>query len=314
LHLHGIALQWTLADDRRVSAEAWCDAGLWDSGRMPSDPLQGVPTVRVTELWALDSLRCVLNLVVAGRLSCSAKTQKPSTASVRAISGALPGGDFYPNHDIAAFAWPLLLQAGGLANLSGAKMQLTTKGHRVLFSTTPEVLRELWLRWLTRGSIDEFSRVDNIKGQRSANVMTAVRNRRQIVATALARLPPEEWMDVDDLFTWMRRRHLDPAIARGVRSLFRLHIGHPEHGSLGYDGYGEWSLLQGRYTIVLLFEIAATLALVDVRYIDPEGARTDYRRHFDEAELPYLSRYDGLQAVRVTANGVAAGRQAAGEG
>lgn len=275
---------------------------------MPDDAERGGQTIRLTEQWALDSLRCVFDLVVAGRLSCSAKTQRPSTASVRAISQALPGGDFYPNHDIAAFAWPLLLQAGGLANLSGSKMQLTAKGQKALLSPTPEVLRELWSRWITRGSIDEFSRVDNIKGQRSANVMTSVRKRREIVAAALGQLPPDEWMDVDDLFVWMRRRRLDPAIARGERALFRLHIGHPEHGSLGYEGYGQWSILQGRYTMALLFDIAATLGLVDVRYIDPEGARTDYRRHFDEAELPYLSRYDGLQAIRVTAAGVEAGK------
>lgn len=273
---------------------------------MPDDSLSAAETIWVTEQWALDSMRSVLELVLAGRLSCSAKTRKPSAASVQAVARALPGGDFYPNHDIAAFAWPLLLQTGGLANLSGAKMQLTPKGQRTLLSPTPQVARDLWLRWIVRGSMDEFSRIDNIKGQRSANVLTAVKGRRLIVATALARLPPDEWMDVDDLFAWMRRRRLDPALARRVRSLFRLHIGHPEHGSLGYDGYGEWSILQGRYTMALLFEIAATLGLVDVRFVDPEGARTDYQRHFAEAELPYLSRYDGLQAIRVTATGVLA--------
>ncbi|MET3805537.1 hypothetical protein ABIB25_002541 [Nakamurella sp. UYEF19] len=277
---------------------------------MPEDPLPAAETVWLTERWALDSLRGVLELVVAGRLNCSAQTRRPSLASVQTVASALPGGDFYPHHAIAAFAWPLLLQAGGLANLNGARLQLTARGRVALLSPEPQVVRELWQRWILRGLIDEFSRVDQIKGQRSANVLTAVRGRRQIVATALSLLPPDEWMDVDDLFTWMRRRRLDPAIARGERAMFRLHIGHAEHGSLGYDGYGQWSILQGRYTIALIFEIAATLGLVDVRFVDPTDARTDYRKHFSEAELPYLSRYDGLRAIRVNALGVHALRDA----
>ena len=31
-------------------------------------------------------------------------------------------GDFYPDEAIAAFAWPLLMQAGGLAELEGARL------------------------------------------------------------------------------------------------------------------------------------------------------------------------------------------------
>lgn len=267
---------------------------------MTDDAIPAAQTVWATQQWALESLGLVLGLIRDGRLSCSAKTRRPSLASVRSVAGVLPGGDFYPNHDIAAFAWPLLVQSGGLANIFGPKLQLTPKGQRALLAPTPQILAELWHRWTTHGLIDEFSRIDHIKGQRSVNVLTAAARRRQIVATALANLPPDEWMDIDDLFTWMRRRRLDPSIARSVRSLFRLHIGHPEHGSLGYDGFGQWSLLQGRYTMALLFEIAAPLGIVDVRFIKPEGARTDYLRHFAEAELPFLSRYDGLQAIRVT--------------
>lgn len=266
------------------------------------DAMPAAQTVWATQQWALESLGRVLSLVEDGRLSCSAKTHRPSLASVRTVAGVLPGGDFYPNHDIAAFAWPLLLQCGGLAKVFGPKLQLTMKGRRALLAPTPQILGELWRRWITHGLIDEFSRIDHIKGQRSANVLTAVGRRRQIVATALSLLPPDEWMDIDDLFTWMRRRKLDPSIARSVRSLFRLHIGHPEYGSLGFDGHGEWSLLQGRYTMALLFEIAAPLGIVDIRFVNPEGARTDYLRHFAETEFLFVSRYDGLQAIRVNSS------------
>ena len=35
----------------------------------------------------------------------------------RTVAEVLVAGDFYPDEPIAAFAWPLLLQAGGLARL-----------------------------------------------------------------------------------------------------------------------------------------------------------------------------------------------------
>lgn len=71
-----------------------------------------------------------------------------------------------------------------------------------------EVIRTLWQRWLTHAVIDEFSRVEEIKGQRVRNVLSAVQPRRQTVAEALAECPPDEWIGVDALFTTMRRETL----------------------------------------------------------------------------------------------------------
>lgn len=45
-----------------------------------------------------------------------------------------------------------------------------------------EILRQLWQRWLTHAVIDEFSRIEQIKGQRIRSVLTAAKPRRQIVA------------------------------------------------------------------------------------------------------------------------------------
>ncbi|MBY8853617.1 hypothetical protein K7G98_37445, partial [Saccharothrix sp. MB29] len=63
------------------------------------------------------NLRAVLGLCAAGQVRCSDKTSRPSAATVRTVSAHLVHGDFYPEEPIAAFAWPLLLQAGGLASL-----------------------------------------------------------------------------------------------------------------------------------------------------------------------------------------------------
>ncbi|MGW9207392.1 hypothetical protein ACWGR4_10415 [Embleya sp. NPDC055664] len=59
----------------------------------------------------------MLQLCAAGRLRCSEKTLRPFAATVKAVAEAL-GGDFYAEEPIASFAWPLLLQAGGLAELT----------------------------------------------------------------------------------------------------------------------------------------------------------------------------------------------------
>ncbi len=148
-----------------------------------------------------------------------------------------------------------------------------------------------------------MSRVEAIKGQRSAAALSAVTPRRQTVARALATCPPEEWVAVDDLFTTMRRRRLSPTVARNERAQWKLYLGEARYGSLGYDGPHTWELLEGRYTLAVVFEYAGTLGLVDLDYAHPDHARTDFRDYWGADDLRALSRYDGLQAIRLTALG-----------
>ncbi|MGH3674919.1 MAG: hypothetical protein ACRDU5_04125, partial [Mycobacterium sp.] len=49
----------------------------------------------------------------------------------------------------------------------------------------------------------------------------------------------------------------------------------------------------------MLFEYAATLGLIDVTYTDPADARDDFRDNWGADDLDYLSRYDGLRAIRI---------------
>lgn len=134
------------------------------------------------------------------------------------------------------FAWPLLLQAGGLARIDGGRLRLTPKGRAALGAPAAEVIRALWQRWLTHGVIDEFSRIEEIKGQRIKNVLSAAKPRRQVVARALAGCPAGKWIGVDGLFTTMRRGNLSPTIARNDMALWKLYFVDPQYGSLGYDG------------------------------------------------------------------------------
>jgi hypothetical protein len=259
--------------------------------------------VRFTEEEALANLRAVLELCAAGEVKCSDKTSRPSAATVRTVGAHLVHGDFYPEEPIAAFAWPLLLQAGGLASLDGTRLRLTPKGRAALGKPSADAIRGLWRRWLTHAVIDEFSRVEQIKGQQARNVLTAAKTRRQMVAKALATCPPGKWVDVDFLFTAMRRGNMSPTIARTEMALWKLYLVDPEYGSLGYDGFHDWELLEGRYTLAVLFEYAGTLGLIDLDYVDPHGARDDYVDNWGGDDLDALSRYDGLVAFRLTALG-----------
>src|SRR6476661_3537129 len=222
--------------------------------------------VRLTEREALANVRAVLELCAAGELRCSDKTSRPTAATIRTIDAHLVHGDFYAEERIATVAWPLLVQAGGLAKLDGTRLQLSAKGRVALGKPAAEAIRQLWQRWLTHAVIDEFSRIEQIKGQRAHNVLTSAKNRRQTVAQAMAGCPPGEWIGVDVLFTTMRRKRLNPNITRSERALWKLYLVDPQYGSLGYDGYHRWEILEGRYTMAVLFEYAGTLGLLDLDY------------------------------------------------
>lgn len=252
----------------------------------------------LTEQRALAQLPALLALAEAGKLRVSAATRKPSAATVKLLAETLPGGDFYASEPISAFAWPLLIQAGGLAD--GPRMQLTPRGTAALRKDPALTVKLLWDRWLKAGIIDEFSRIDAIKGQRATNVLSGLRPRRELAAEGLGLLQTSDWTRVDDLFSEMQHLGMDPVIQRSDMRLWKLYIEDPQYGSFGYDGMHNWEVLQGRYVLALFFEYAATLGLIDVRYSSPVGARSDYEDRWGGDSLPFLSRYDGLLAVRLT--------------
>ena len=263
----------------------------------------GEHRVRLTEQEAQLNVCTILRLCAAGKLRCSEKTMRPSSATISIVVSHLAAGDFYLFDPIASFAWPLLVQAGGLARLEGGRLQLTAKGQTALRKPPAEVIRALWQRWMTHAVIDEFSRIEEIKGQRARNVLSAARPRRQAVAAALASCPPGEWLGVDTLFAIMRRGNMRPTIARNQMALWKLYLGDAHYGSMGYDGYYRWEMLEGRYTLAVLFEYAGTLGLFDLDYIHPIGAREDFQDNWGGEDLDALSRYDGLQAIRLTTLG-----------
>jgi hypothetical protein len=158
----------------------------------------------------------VLRLIDKGHIVVSEKTLQASSATVAEIASLLHDGDFYeptPEQEkwaqkigpLKAFAWPLLVQAAKLAELHGRKLALTKAGRHALAAPAAETLRLLWQRWLKSKLLDEFNRIDAIKGQhgKGKRAMTAVEGRRAALAAALEHCPVGRWVQVDDFFRFM---------------------------------------------------------------------------------------------------------------
>ncbi len=303
--------EWELAED---------DPGLTVMHRsgtyvMPRKPPKIITTVRQTPLVqrsteraAAQELNAMLRLIEKGKLAVSDKTNQASGATMEEIATILRDGDYYEIKPrkakgeteigyIKAFAWPLLVQAGKLAELSGKKLALTKAGRASLSTQPAETLRLLWQRWLKNKLLDEFNRVDEVKGQYSKGAqMTATEGRRAVIVEAIKQCPVGSWVDVDAFFRFMKAAAYDFNVTRNP---WELYIIDKEYGSLGYDGHHTFEIVEGRYVLCLLFEYAATLGMVDVAYLDPKRARKDYRELWGADDLDYLSRYDGLLYFRL---------------
>jgi hypothetical protein len=275
---------------------------------------QSIPLVRRdTERDALIEVGNLLRLVDSGKLAVSDKTALPGTATVREIAAVLAGGDYYPAEaaktpkadaigPLKAYAWPLILQAGGLAELRGKKLALTKAGLAALGKPASETLRTLWQRWLKNKQFDEFNRIDTIKGQqgKGKRSMTAASGRRAMIAGAFGQCPLGAWIRFEDF-----SRHL---VASGqdfevTRQAWDLYICDAHYGSLGHSGFHDWNILQQRYLACLLFEYAATLGLIDVAYVEPWQVERDFSSLWGTDDLSFLSRYDGLLWFRVNTLG-----------
>lgn len=257
-------------------------------------------TVRETSRAALANAAMVLTLAAEGKIRVSAKTGRASAATVKSIGELLYEGDWYDDHEIGpmqAFAWPLLLQGGGLAKADGSSLALTPAGLKARKKDLAGGIKAAWKKWEKNTIIDEFSRVTAIKGQQSrgGRTMTSPAKRRPMINMLLRDLQPGKWIDVDELGRLVQAQAAYSfAMTNYDWKLYFLdqHYGHLDH-------HDTWPLLQFRYLLIYLLEYCATLGLLDVAYTDPHEARDDYTDCWGTDELSFLSHCDGLQYLRI---------------
>ncbi len=265
--------------------------------------------VRNTAAAALNNLETVLRLVEGGKIKVSAKTGRPPLASQKTLEKLLQDGDWYKEDDIhegigyiQAFAWPVLLQGTGLAKADGSALKLTNKGKKALKGNFPKVIKEAWSRWQSNNFLDEFSRVDKIKGQTASRhrAMFPAPTRRPALYEGLLLCTPGKWLTSNELIRSMLSKGFDFELARYA---WKLYVGDAQYGHL--DDYGDQTMIKRRYVLAYLFEYAATLGIIDVAYIHPDGALSDCRGLWGWGmdDTKFLSRYDGLTHIRINALG-----------
>ena len=261
---------------------------------------------------AIHDLQAVLDLVGEGKITVSEKTKIAGAATIKKIMAILLDGDYYSEQDdwnlenyqggtitaIRAYAWPLLLQSSsvGLVRRVGTKLELTAKGKKVSQSSIEETIRLLYQRWRDKGMMDEFNRINVIKGQTGKGQrLFPFINRRITIEHALKRCPENEWISVDDFFRYLQAECFDINV---IFDRWRLYISDSKYGCLAYSSCS-FEVIQGRYILVYLFEYLATLGMVDVVYLPPYYARDDFGHMECTEELHFFSRYDGLLFFRI---------------
>jgi len=279
----------------------------------PEDPASSPYRVRQVAMETIvrHDLPALLHLVDSGQVGISDKTGLATAASLRKIETVLMGGDFYSEEDerglkkwdpgslrpIRPFAWPLLLQTGGLAKRNGTRLDLTRKGKTALRAPFAETVKEVYGRWRDKGMLDEYRRIQAVKGQAGkGRRMTAASERRLVVEEALECCPVGEWVHVDELFRFMQAQGHEFEVAHDY---WKLYVADSHYGSLGYSGYHGFEILQGRYILAYLFEYLSTLGMIDVAYVPPYGTRHDFRGLWGTDDLSFFSRYDGLLFFRL---------------
>jgi len=271
--------------------------------------------VRETEHESLADVMALLRLAELGNLRISAKTGKVSSSACLAILECLIGEDFYPQEvayragkksyeqeigSIKPIGWARLLEVGKYFTMSGSRSKLTPAGVKALSLPAHQIIRQLWNKWLTNVKYDEFNRIDDIKGQSKKGHMTAKPPRRGAIDDALLECPINQWIGVGKFSEYMQGAGHEFEVSR---DLWKLYVGDSNYGSLGYAGCGDWDTVQFRYLLCFLFEYAATLGLIDIAYVHPRDGLNDYCGQWGADDLEWLSRYDGLRAIRITSLG-----------
>jgi hypothetical protein len=270
--------------------------------------------VHATENAAIRDVMAMLHLLDAGKISIGAATGKPAKPGAKAIRGVLSGGDFYPedweaphNFDaqigaagIRPFAWAMLMQAANLAQANGNKLGLSKSGTRAMKKDPPELLKQIWNRWLKSSLLHELTRIEVIKGQKSkGRPLAAAAPDRENIARALAELDEGRWIGVGSFFKFLVASGNDITV---VRNPWKLYVGEAQYGNLGYN-HIRWDHIQGRFTLAFLLEYAATIGIIDVALVPPWHALRDFKDLWGADDLSCLSRYDGLVAIRLNSLG-----------
>ncbi len=262
------------------------------------EPLPAGCSMIQREATVLNELSALLILLQNQQLKVGEKTGQPSGATLKKVAKEVH--EYYPATTcpeaagmefIVAYGWVQLI-----ANSPFCKQSKTTLAPARKTDQKPvATIKVLWEHWLKNRKQDEFRRIDNIKGQngKGKRYFTNPVERREAIIAALRECPVNTWVSFDQL-----SRHM---FITGSQLLVTTE---PEYLYLYDANYGmlhsSWFLLESRYLRCFLLEYAATLGLIDVVIAPPEMVGMDEDRTWGTDDMDCLSRYDGLQYIRLT--------------
>ena len=267
--------------------------------------------VSETESIIFHDLAATLHLVQQGKIGVSAATRMPTLPAVRLLRQRLLIGDYFEDDYERAedamrpVALLMLIQAAKwAAPASTNKLELTKRGQVLLsLQLGPQHIREAWENWAKSDLLDEISRIRAIRGQQAKGTrLTKPADRREKFAAALRDAPPGRWVELDDFFRYLRAQGRGLLVERTTES--HLFLGSSQdYGWLGYSGVDYWDVVVGSYLRALLFEYVATLGMIEISYTRPEDTPHSFGEVYGLDEDEFLSRYDGLLALRLTGLG-----------
>lgn len=266
------------------------------------EPLPELYKVSEREKLALSELHSMLILLQDKQLKVSEKTGVASLATIKKV--AKNTHEYYEDTScddgvgmeyILSYGWLRLLGNSKLSKQSKTTLVPARKNNQ----TSVDTIKEMWEQWVNNRVHDEFRRIDKVKGQngKGKRFFTNVVSRRQAIIAALKECKPNTWIDFNDFDRFM---FITGAELEITTSPHFLYIYNPEYGEF-YNG--SWDGLEMRYLRCFLVEYAATLGLIDIVMVPPEGGGPDddYTGYYDGInELDCLSRYDGLRFFRLT--------------
>ena len=266
------------------------------------EPLPELYKTFEREKLALNELHSMLILLQDKQLKVSEKTGAASSATVKKVANDIH--EYYEDVSCdAAAGMEFIVSYGWLRLLGNSKLSKQSKTTlipaRKSNKNSADTIKDIWEQWVSNRVHDEFRRIDNIKGQngKGKRFFTHVVTRRQAIITALKECKANAWINFNDFANFMFISGAELEITTAPHFLY---LYSPEYGEF-YEG--SWEGLEVRYLRCFLVEYAATLGLIDVVMIPPEGSREDDDGcgYYDGInEMDCLSRYDGLRFFRLT--------------
>ena len=151
----------------------------------------GEHRIRATEQEASLNLHTVLQLCAAGRTAVQREDPPPLRGDGRCRGRSARARRLLPARPDRVVRVAADHPGRWARQDRGRAPPPDPKGRTALRPPPAEVIRQLWQRWLTHAVIDEFSRIEQIKGQRARNVLTSAKTRRQTVAQGWPAAHPE---------------------------------------------------------------------------------------------------------------------------